>query len=245
MNVPTVSQDVHQGLDMPGSQYWKVHAHPPLRGVHDENDSVKYTKLLDTQIRGFILRTAKATACKNNFQQLLCTRSLCAEQTAHRGQRHWLGKFYMISGVESDPQQLSALPGLLGSHPLVQSKAFHSSCFLLFFPNCKMCLSDGQDWEGRSWAWILRCFSMLWVLQGRGGQPVSFWDQFNHRSLTCAPSSSCAVCCHRTKMVPSLKDALSLVGEPEVRTDLRQNVNSVVQCAQSFQHMSPVEKHKS
>lgn len=96
---------------MPGAQYKKVHAHPPPLGVHDENDSVKYTKLLDIQINGFVLRTANAIACKSNFQQLLCARSLHAEQTAHRGQRHWLGKFYMISGVDSDPQQLSALPG--------------------------------------------------------------------------------------------------------------------------------------
>lgn len=82
---------------------------------------------------------------------------------------------------------------------------------------------------------------------GRQRWPVSFWDPFKIHSLdlSCTSGSPRAVCCHCTKMVPSVKDALSLEGEPEVHKDLRQNVNSVVQCAQSFQHMSPVEKHKS
>lgn len=118
---------------MPGTQYKKVHAHPPPLGVHDEDDSVKYTKLLDIQIKGFVLRTANAIACKSNFQQLLCARSLHAEQTAHRGQRHWLGKFYMISGVESDPQQLSALPGLLNSHPCSEQDLPQQMFSFLFF----------------------------------------------------------------------------------------------------------------
>lgn len=132
MNVPIMSWDLHQGLDTPGAQYQKVHAHPPPLGVHDENDSVKYTKLLDTQIRGFVLRTAKATGCKSNFQQLFCARSLHAEQTAHRGQRHWLGKLYMISGVESDPQQLSAL----GSEQGFPQHLFSA----LFFPQIAKCV---------------------------------------------------------------------------------------------------------
>lgn len=41
-------------------------------GIHDENDSVKYTKLLATQIKGFVLSTAKAVACEINLQQVLC-----------------------------------------------------------------------------------------------------------------------------------------------------------------------------
>lgn len=121
---------------MQGPQDRNVHVYHPSLGVHDENDSMKYTKLLATQITGCVLRTAKAIACKNNFQQLLGAQSLCVEPTAHR---HWLGKFYMISGVESDPQQLSILPGLLSSQPLVQSKALHSSCFLLFFFQIAKC----------------------------------------------------------------------------------------------------------
>ena len=93
---------------------------------------MKYTKLLATQIKGFVLRVAKAVACKSSSQQLLCAGSLRAEQAAHGGQGHWLGKFRMSSGVELDPQQLSALPGLLSNPPLAQSKATHSSCFLPF-----------------------------------------------------------------------------------------------------------------
>lgn len=46
---------------------------------------MKYTKLLATQIKGFVLRAAKAVACKSNSQQLLCAGSLRAEQAAHRG----------------------------------------------------------------------------------------------------------------------------------------------------------------
>lgn len=106
-----------------------------------------------------------------------------------------------------------------------------------------------MDRAGRSGrgSGFLHASALLWVPQGNNGQPVSFWDPFSNHSLaiSCMPSSICAVDCCHTKMVPSLKDVLSLVGEPEVRMDLRQNVNSVVQCAQSFQHMSPVEKHKS
>lgn len=70
---------LHQGLDMPAAQCRKVHAHPPPLGVHNENDSVKYTKLLDTQIRGFVLRTAKslpARATSSSFSvPRVCVRS--------------------------------------------------------------------------------------------------------------------------------------------------------------------------
>lgn len=47
---------------MPGIHYRKVHANPRPLGVHNENGSMKYTKLLATQIKGFVLRTAKAIA---------------------------------------------------------------------------------------------------------------------------------------------------------------------------------------
>lgn len=83
------------------------------------------------------------------------------------------------------------------------------------------------------------------VLEGRSGPQVSFWDPFGNHVLkpACVPGRPRAVCCRCTKMVTSLKDALSLVGEPEGRKELRQNVNSVCSVSQSFKHMSPVEKH--
>lgn len=162
---------------------------------------------------------------------------VCAAQTSHRGQRHWLGKFYMISGVESDPQQLSTLPGLLSSQPLVQSKAVHSSCFLFFFPWVAKCSwrmdGIGRGSVGPEFLW---CFCMLWVLEDRDGQPISFWDSFNNLLLSSSNvlSRPCAVGCHCIRIVPSLKDAQSLVGEWEVRKAPRQDVNSAVQCVSVF-----------
>lgn len=43
--------------------------------------------------------------------------------------------------------------------------------------------------------------------------------------------------------MPSLEGALNPAGELEACRELRQNVNSVLQCVSAFQHMSPVEKH--
>lgn len=43
---------------MLGAQYRKVDVYRPSLGVRDENDSMKYTKLLATQIKGCVLRTA-------------------------------------------------------------------------------------------------------------------------------------------------------------------------------------------
>lgn len=53
-------------------------------------------------------------------------------------------------------------------------------------------------------------------------------------SLFCAPSRPWFICCLCTKIAASLKDVLSLAGEPEVCKDLRQNVNSVAQCVSVF-----------
>lgn len=53
---------------MPGARYRKVHVPRPPLGIHDESDSVKYTKLLATQIKGFVLSTAKAVTCESNLQ---------------------------------------------------------------------------------------------------------------------------------------------------------------------------------
>lgn len=52
---------------MPGAQYRKIYGYYPPLGVHDDNGSMKYTKLLAIQIKGFVLRTVKAIAYKNNF----------------------------------------------------------------------------------------------------------------------------------------------------------------------------------
>lgn len=77
---------------------------------------------------------------------------------------------------------------------------------------------------------------MLWVLEDRDGQSVSFWDPFNNLLLSSSNvlSRPCAVGCHCIKIVLSVKDAQSLVGEPEVRKALRQDVNSAVQCVSAF-----------
>lgn len=45
------------------------------------------------------------------------------------GHGHWLGKFYMITGVGSDPQQPSALPGPLSSHPCFWARLCTAAVF--------------------------------------------------------------------------------------------------------------------
>lgn len=104
---------------------------PSSLGIH-ENDSMRYTELLAAQMKGFVPSTAKAIAWEINLRQVLCVWNLCAEHTVRGGPGHGLGKFHIIIGVEPDPLWLSALPGLLSSQPLVQSKAIHSRCCLLF-----------------------------------------------------------------------------------------------------------------
>lgn len=78
---------------MPGARYREVHVPLPPLAIHDENDSVKYTKLLATQIKGFVLSTAKAIACESNLQQVLRAWNLCAEHAARRGQAIGWGNF--------------------------------------------------------------------------------------------------------------------------------------------------------
>lgn len=78
---------------MPGARYRKVHVPCPPLAIHDESDSGKYTKLLATQIKGFVLSTAKAAACESSLQQVLCAWNLCAEHTTRRGQAIGWGNF--------------------------------------------------------------------------------------------------------------------------------------------------------
>lgn len=98
----------------------------------------------------------------------------------------------MIRGVESDPQRLGALPGLLSSHPLVESKAIHSVCFLLSlsFSELQNVAERWPEWGRAVWDLNSPMLQHIMGSEGKDGLPVSFGDPLwpvGGQSLTNAP----------------------------------------------------------
>ena len=88
----------------------------------------------------------------------------------------------MISGVESDPQRLGALPGLPSSHPLVESKAIHSVCFLrslfFFFPELQNVAEWWPEWGRAVWDLNSPMLQHIMGSEGRDAQPVSLGTHY-------------------------------------------------------------------
>lgn len=133
-------------LYVPCEEILKALAPPPPPRVPDGNDSVRTLSLLPDKLKALFYgqqRPLPARATSSSFPNLGGSRQ---RELPTGGRGHRLGKFYMITGVGSDPQQPSALPGPLSSHPCFWARLCTAAAFFFLFLNCKMWPIDGQDW---------------------------------------------------------------------------------------------------
>lgn len=154
----------------------------PRRGVFTDNE--KYTKPLATQIKGFVLRTERPLPARATSSSFSVPR-VSKLPTGERG-IGW-GKFYMISGVETDPQQLSAR---WAASPRCRIRFSRTVVFFslpsLFFSllNFKTWLDDGRDEKVTESVYCLECMAsggQEWSSQSISG---SYWSTI-YQTLPC------------------------------------------------------------
>lgn len=161
-------------------QTLKVSVHPPPLRVPDGNDSVRMLSLLPDKLKALFYGTAKALACKSNFQQLPGPGVSMQCELPTVGHGHQLGKFTLITGVGSDPQQPNALPGPLSSHSCVWTRLYTAD---VFFSYREESVTEWQTWlvewhTGKTFR-DLDSLALFWVLKVRDSHPVSIWDPFD------------------------------------------------------------------